>query len=147
MTVAAAFMGFSILFIQETHGQTEWHFDVFVGLAFLLLYRDWRVPVFGGAIVAVHHLSFWLLQRSGAHIYVFERGMATHMTGMTMPGHLAGVGMVVLHAAFVVFEVAVLAYMSVYLERQTRQQAQLLVDRERGEAAMRVLAERLRART
>jgi methyl-accepting chemotaxis protein len=146
MTVAAAFMGFSILFIQETHGMTEWHFAVFVGLAFLLLYRDWRVPVFGGALIAVHHLGFWLLQRGGAGVWVFERSMTVRMSGMTMGGHLAGIGMVLLHAAFVVFEVAVLAYMSVHLSSETRRQAQLLVEQERGEAAMRMLAERLHAR-
>ena len=44
------------------------------------------------------------------------------------------------------FEVAVLAYLSRALAAETRQQARLLVDREHGEAAMRVLAEGLQAR-
>jgi methyl-accepting chemotaxis protein len=136
LTVAAAFMGFSALFIQETHGMTELHFDVFVGLAFLLPYRDWRVPVFGGLVIAVHHLSFFLLQRAGDPFWVFTVSM----------GHMDGIWMVALHAGFVLFEVVVLAYLSTALAAETRQQARLLVDQEHGDAAMRALAESLRSR-
>ena len=66
-------MGFSALFIQETHGMTELHFHVFVALAFLLVYRDWRAPAFAGLVIALHHLGFYLLQKSGADFWVFPR--------------------------------------------------------------------------
>ena len=49
-------MAFSVLFIQETKGMIEMHFHVFASLAFLLIYRDWRVPVVAAAVIAVHHL-------------------------------------------------------------------------------------------
>lgn len=44
LVVSAAMMSFSALFIHEGHGLTEMHFHVFVGLAFLVAYRDWRAP-------------------------------------------------------------------------------------------------------
>ena len=43
--VAASLMVYSAVFIQETQGLVEMHFHVFVSLAFLLVYRDWRAPV------------------------------------------------------------------------------------------------------
>ena len=36
----------------------EMHFHIFAILAFLLLYRDWRVPVAGAVVVALHHVLF-----------------------------------------------------------------------------------------
>src|ERR1700744_5054886 len=102
LTIAAAFAGYSALFIQETHGMTEMHFHIFGWLAFLLLYRDWRAPAFGGLLVALHHLGFHFLQAAGTGIWVFPAKWA----------HANGIEMVALHAAFVVFEVVVLIYIS-----------------------------------
>jgi methyl-accepting chemotaxis protein len=136
LTVAAAFMGYSALLIQETHGATVMHFDVFAGLAFLTLYRDWRVPVFGGLVIALHHLGFHLLQVAGTGFWVFSS---------PLPG-LQGFEMVGVHAAFVAFEVAVLVYISVSLAAETREQAALLLTQENDQASMLVLAEGLRSR-
>ncbi len=96
MVVAAAFMSYSALLIQESHGKLELHFHVFAALAFLLLYRDWRPIVFAAALIAVQHLGFELLQADHTGFYVFP----TASTG------LSGIGEVLLHAAFVVFEAA-----------------------------------------
>ena len=41
------YLGYSALFISETHGMIEFHFHIFGALAFMLIYRDWRVPVVG----------------------------------------------------------------------------------------------------
>jgi len=58
--VALAQAGFSALFVQLTGGRVETHFHIFCALAFLALYRDWRVlPVATGA-VAFHHLALAL---------------------------------------------------------------------------------------
>jgi methyl-accepting chemotaxis protein len=140
LTIAAAFMGYAALLIQETHGATESHFYVFVGLAFLLMYRDWRVPVFGGAVIAVHHLGFYLLQASGAPVWVFHSSMTMH--GID----LAGLEMVGVHAVFVIFEVAVLVYMSIVMAAETRSQAAVLSEQEEDQAALLALAEGLQAR-
>jgi hypothetical protein len=47
------------------------HFGIFVLLAFLVLYCDWRPLVAAAALIAVHHLSFAWLQATGAGVYVF----------------------------------------------------------------------------
>ena len=135
-TIAAAFAGFSALFIQEAHGMTELHFHIFAWLAFLLLYRDWRAPAFGGLIVAIHHLAFHFLQAAGAGFWVFPAAWAG--------AH--GVEMVALHAGFVVFEVAVLIYISIALARETYGQAELLVTQQHDHDTMVALAEGLQAR-
>jgi methyl-accepting chemotaxis protein len=102
LTVAAGFMGYSALLIQEAHGATEMHFHVFGALAFLLLYRDWRAPAFAGVIIAVHHLVFHFLQAAGTGVWVFPASWA----------HANGIEMVGVHAGFVIFEVVVLVYIS-----------------------------------
>jgi methyl-accepting chemotaxis protein len=136
LTIAAAFAGFSALFIQEAHGMTELHFHIFAWLAFLLLYRDWRAPAFGGLVVAIHHLVFHFLQAAGAGFWVFPAAWAG--------AH--GIEMVALHAGFVVFEVVVLIYISLALARETHSQAELLVAQQHDHDTMLALAEGLQSR-
>jgi methyl-accepting chemotaxis protein len=136
LTVSGAFLAYSALFIQEGHGMTEMHFHVFVALAFLALYRDWRAPAFGGLVIAVHHVVFHFLQASGAGVWVFDKRYPSWY----------GVEIVALHAAFVVFEVAVLILVSLRYEADTRTQAAVLVDQERDQQAMLMLAEGLKNR-
>jgi methyl-accepting chemotaxis protein len=104
--MGAGFMTFSALFIQQSHGVIELHFHIFASLAFLLAYRDWKVPVSAAALIAVHHVAFHLLQHSGVPVFVLN--------------HDGGMSWVLVHAAFVVFEVAVL----VFLARQLAQEAE-----------------------
>jgi methyl-accepting chemotaxis protein len=136
LTISAAFMGYSALLIQEAHGLTEMHFHVFVTLSFLLLYRDWRAPAFGGLLIAVHHLGFHLLQASGTPVWVFPHAW----------GGLKGIEMVGIHGGFVAFEVAVLAYISIALVAETHEQAGILVAQEHDHASMLSLAESLQSR-
>lgn len=96
--VAAAFMIFSALTIHQGKGMIELHFIIFVLLAFLLQYRDWIPVLVGTAVIAVHHLSFNYLQSSGLGVYVFPQS--------------TGLDLVIIHAAFVVFEAAVLIYLN-----------------------------------
>lgn len=104
--VAAAFMTFSALFIHQSNGMIELHFHIFVCLAFLLTYRDWHVPIVGAAVIAVHHLLFMFIQNGGAAVYAFPAG------------HRTGVGLVALHAGFVVLETTVLVTMSITLAKE-----------------------------
>ena len=60
--VAIGQMLMSVLLIHLAGGRIEVHFHVFVSLAFLALYRDWKVLVTASAVVAVDHFLrgiFW----------------------------------------------------------------------------------------
>ena len=103
LIMGAALMGYSALFIHQAHGLIEAHFHVFAALAFLLSYRDWRVPVVAAATIAVHHVAFYALQRGGYPVWLLN--------------HDHGVWIVALHAGMVVFEVAILVYLSVQMRR------------------------------
>ena len=50
-------------------GRIEAHFSVFASLAFLALYRDWRVLITASAVVALDHFlrgMFWPAPFSGS---------------------------------------------------------------------------------
>ena len=111
-TIASAIMLYSGLIIYQTGGMIEMHFHVFGGLAFLLMYRDWRVPVVGAAVIAVHHVVLHELQHRGVPVFVF----ADHM----------GYTIVAIHAAWVVFETSVLVIMARDLEKQARLSDELI---------------------
>jgi methyl-accepting chemotaxis protein len=103
--IGLAFMAFSALFIHQAKGLIEMHFHIFASLAFLLSYRDWRVPVAAAAFIAVHHVAFHVLQGMGVGVYVLNHSMGGHL-------------MIVVHALFVVFETAVLVFLSMSLEKE-----------------------------
>ena len=50
-------MIFSAIYIQQHLGRIEMHFHVFIGLAFLLLYKD-LIPLLTATLTALHHLAF-----------------------------------------------------------------------------------------
>ena len=105
LAAAAALMTYSGLLIHQSGGMLEFHFHVFGALSFLLVYRDWRVPLFGAFWIAVHHAIFDLLQEAGVDVVAF-------------PNHRLGLALVALHTAFVVFQVSVLAYLARALEQE-----------------------------
>ena len=113
--VAVAFMLYSALFIHQTAGMIELHFHVFASLAFLLLYRDWRVPVAAAMAIVVHHGIGHLIAGTGAAIAVFPADMSAGHTG----AH--GWSQVTIHAGFVVFETTVLVYLARVLARELRE--------------------------
>jgi methyl-accepting chemotaxis protein len=108
--VAICLMIFSALHIHQAAGMTELHFGIFVMLAFLLCYRDWVVIVVAAVVIAVHHLSFNYLQELGYGVRC-----------LTQPG----IGMVLVHASYVVVEAGVLSYLSILLHREAFQAAEL----------------------
>lgn len=110
-SVAAAFMVFAGLEIQQLQGNTEMHFGIFVLLAFLLFYKDWRVIATAAGVIAGHHVIFNYLQSLDIGIYVFEMGPSFTM--------------VVTHAAYVVFESAFLIYMAMQSEKEAFQNVEL----------------------
>ena len=87
------------LHIHQAFGLIEVHFEIFVLLAFLSYFRDWKVIATGTAVVAVHHISFFFLQAGGAPLFIFEEG------------HIS-FSILLMHAAFALAEGGVLMYMA-----------------------------------
>jgi len=99
--VAVAFMLFSALFIDQTHGMLEMHFSVFVFLAILIAYADWRPVLTAAVVIAVHHVGFFFAQAAGMPVFVLPKADAF--------------AVIILHALFVVAETAVLVYLAMRL--------------------------------
>ena len=110
LTVAAMLMIFCALNIHQAYGMIELHFGIFVCLAFLLCYRDWRPIVFGAVVTALHHLSFNYFQELGYGVLCFTE---------------TGLGIVLAHAAYVVVETVVLSYLAIVLRAEGIQASEL----------------------
>ncbi|MDD3675267.1 methyl-accepting chemotaxis protein [Thauera propionica] len=111
LAVASAFMVFSALNIQQVGGAIEAHFGIFVLLAFLLYYRDWKPVLLAAVLIAIHHLAFNYLQALNWGFYLFDSG--------------ASLVRVIVHAAYVVVEAGMLMYMAVRLQREGMESAQV----------------------
>ncbi len=125
--VAVAQMTFSGLFIHLTGGRIETHFHVFGSLAFLALYRDWRVLVTATAIVTLDHWArgvFWPQSVFG--------------TAFSSPWRWAE------HAAWVVYGDLFLIPACIYSTREMRQIAE---DRAKIEASHDLIENEVRERT
>jgi methyl-accepting chemotaxis protein len=131
VAVAICLMVYSMLFIAQTGGMIEMHFHVFASMAFLLIYRDWRLPVVAGGLIAVHHGLFNYLQTRGYRDLVFADHHGWHIVGI--------------HAVFVIFEGAVLVYMAEMLKAEA-QQSEALVS-SAGRLALGDLSGRVEVRT
>jgi methyl-accepting chemotaxis protein len=120
--VGAAFMLMCALHIHQAHGMIELHFGIFALLAILLFYRDWRPVVVAAGVIAVHHLSFNFLQDWGYGVWVFDR--------------ITGIGIVLVHATYVIVETAIVVYMATrlcaeYLASQGRlEESQAMAERQ-----------------
>ena len=96
---AVALMMFVALHIHQARGLIEMHFGVFVGLALLFAYRDWRPLLVGAGLIAVHHASFNLMQENGVGVWVFDADRL-------------GWGIVLIHALYVVVETGALIWLA-----------------------------------
>jgi methyl-accepting chemotaxis protein len=110
LVIAAALMVFCALNIHQAYGMIELHFGIFVLLAFLLCYRDWRPIVTGALVAAVHHLSFNYFQQLGFGVMCFTK---------------AGLPIVLTHAAYVIAETAALSWFAIVLRREGIQAMEL----------------------
>jgi len=105
-----------VLHIQLALGMVEFHFGVFVTLALLLVYRDWKVIVFAALAYAVHHIAFDRLQAAGYGFYC--------LSAPNFP-------VILLHAAYVVVQsgVEVLLVLGMARAAQTGDELGVLVSR------------------
>ena len=92
MVISLCLMGMVALHIDLGLGMAEYHFGVFVTLALLLMYRDWR-PILAAALaIAVHHVLIDRLQAQGVGVYCLAK---------------PDFGRILLHAFYVVLQTAV----------------------------------------
>jgi methyl-accepting chemotaxis protein len=122
LMLTTALVALVALHIQLTHGQTEYHFGVFVSLALLIVYLDWRPIVYAAALFAVHHVGFDRLQAVGFGFFCLTE---------------ANFGRVVLHAVYVVVQTSLEVMLVAGLARMARQGDELtelvaLVDQPGG---------------
>ncbi|OAX55895.1 methyl-accepting chemotaxis protein [Xanthomonas graminis] len=103
-TMALGLMVLAAVLIQQAGGMTEIHFGVIVLIALLLYYRDWRPILVASAAIAVHHLLFFWLQHRGLPLRAFAAD--------------AGIGILTMHAGYVVVEAGILMAMAVQMRKQ-----------------------------
>lgn len=109
LSVAVSLMVFSALMIHQARGMIEFHFAIFCFLAFLLYYRDWKPIVLAAAVIAVHHVSFYFMQQNQLPVFAYPS------TG--------NFWIVLVHAAFVVAETAVLLLFARRMRSETMEAA------------------------
>lgn len=126
MMVATATMIFCGLNIDQSHGLDELHFGIFVLLALLVIYQDWRVIVGAAAVIAVHHLLFNYLQAAHYQVWVFTTPDLT---------------MVFVHAAYVVMETVAICYLATVLNKSTEETTRSRAELQEHLNAMRAVIE------
>lgn len=103
--IGAAFMVMAALHINQAHGMIEAHFGIFVFLALLLYYRDWRPIAAAALTIALHHLAFFAWQTESGAVWVIDDASR-------------GWGIIMLHAGYVIVESGVLFWMARDLANQ-----------------------------
>lgn len=115
--IGASFMVMAALHINQAHGMIEIHFGIFVFLALLLYYRDWRPIVAAAATIAIHHLAFYGWQLESGAVWVIDDASR-------------GWQIIMLHAGYVVVESGVLIWMARDLSQQALDSTDLQVTAE-----------------
>ena len=110
--MGAAFMVLAAALIHEGNGMIELHFAIFVLLAFLLVYRDWRPIVAAAAVIAVHHVAFAQAQAGGLPVMLLPPDDVARYSALQL------YGVVAIHAVFVVAESIVLCVLAMRLRRE-----------------------------
>jgi len=93
--VSLVLLSFSVIIIQQSGGRIETHFHIFGALSFLVIYRDFKIIGMGSIFIMVHHLIFNYLQ---------EYNVTLFDTPLVVFNYGCGLDIVLLHAAFVIFE-------------------------------------------
>ncbi|PKF61753.1 methyl-accepting chemotaxis protein [Psychromonas sp. psych-6C06] len=104
---AIAVMIYAALHIHQAYGLIEVHFEIFILLGLLIIYQDWRIFISALLVIAVHHLSFYYLQKSGAEIYVFDQDRLFFST-------------VLIHAGYAIIEAFIAGYIAREMKKESR---------------------------
>ena len=111
--MAIGFVVLTSLHIHQVKGAIEAHFGVFLLLAVLLYYRDWRPIAVYAVFTAIHHILFFTLQKQNANVYVIADNSASWL-------------IIFWHAGYVVVEAAILILFSINLKRDALQSIEIM---------------------
>lgn len=114
---AICLMMFSVIMIQAQLGRIEMHFHIFAALALLIIYRDWLPIVVAASFIALHHLLFTALQLDD--VSIANMPIMVYNYGCSW-------GIAFLHAAFVVFEAAILVLFALRMGAERQQAYQMI---------------------
>ncbi len=110
LLMALSLSALVMLQIQATAGLREAHFGVFVTLALMMVYLDWRPVLFSAVLFALHHIGFDRLQAAGWGVYCLSK---------------PDFGLILVHAAYVVVQTAFELFFVVRLANSVRGNAEV----------------------
>lgn len=96
---ALAVMIFACLHIHQMNGLIEVHFEIFILMAILIIFNDWKLFISAVGLVAVHHLSFYFMQVNGMGVYVFDKDRLLFST-------------VIIHAVYAIVEAVIAGFIA-----------------------------------
>jgi methyl-accepting chemotaxis protein len=96
---ALSAMIFAALHIHQTNGLIEVHFEIFILLAFLIIFQDWRIFITAILVVALHHISFYFLQVNDTGVFIFDEERLLFTT-------------VIIHAVYAIAESIIAGYIA-----------------------------------
>lgn len=98
-TSALAAMIFATLHIHQMNGLIEVHFEIFILMAVLIVFSDWKVFISAICLIAVHHISFYFMQVNGMSVFVFDKDRLLFST-------------VIIHAVYAIFEAVIAGFIA-----------------------------------
>lgn len=104
---ALSVMIFAALHIHQTFGLIEVHFEIFILMALLIIYQDWRVFVTALVAIAIHHVSFYYLQVNNSGLYIFDSNRLAFST-------------VIIHACYAIAEALVAGYIAKLMREESK---------------------------
>jgi methyl-accepting chemotaxis protein len=107
--IATSMMLMSMILIMQQLGRLEMHFHIFSVLAFLIIWRDWKVLILAAGVIAIHHAISVPLQLSKASI-----GDVPYM----VYGQTCDWPTFFVHAIFVIIETGILVFFCLRLNTQ-----------------------------
>ena len=96
---ALSAMIFAALHIHQMNGLIEVHFEIFILMAVLIIFSDWKVFISAVGLIAVHHVSFYFMQVDGVGVYLFDEERLVFST-------------VIIHAVYAIVEGVIAAYIA-----------------------------------
>lgn len=114
---AICLMLFSGIMIQAQMGRIEMHFHIFAALALVIIYRDWLPVIVGAGTIAIHHLALTGLQLGGSSLGSMPLMIFNYDCSWSIA---------FLHAAFVVFEAAILVFFAIRMGAEQKQSIQIV---------------------
>ncbi|WP_448555691.1 methyl-accepting chemotaxis protein [Thalassotalea montiporae] len=103
---AMAVMIFAALHIHQTYGLIEVHFEIFILMAFLIAFQDWRIFITAISCVAIHHFAFYFMQSSNTGVYIFDEDRLAFTT-------------VLIHAVYAITEAFIAGYMAKSMAKES----------------------------